>query len=128
MELVTIVVILALIQYTVFGALVGQARGKYGVEAPAVHGDPIFERYYRVHQNTLESLVLFLPSILLFAWYVHAETAAALGVVYLIGRIMYLRAYVKDPKSRGPGFGLTLLPAAILAIGALVGAVLSLLA
>lgn len=127
MELVTIVVILSLIQYLVFGALVGKARGKYGVDAPAVTGDPIFERYYRVHQNTLESLVLFVPAILLFAWYVHAETAAALGVVYLIGRTMYLLSYVKDPKSRAPGFALTLLPSAILAIGALVGAVMSLL-
>lgn len=128
MELVAIVVILALIQYFVFAALVGKARGKYGVEAPAVHGHPVFERYYRVHQNTLELLVLFLPSILLFAWYVHAETAAALGVVYLIGRIMYLREYVKDPKTRAPGFALSLLPSAILAIGALIGAVLSLIA
>ncbi len=127
MELVTIVVILSLIQYLYFGALVGKARGKYGVDAPAVTGDPIFERYYRVHQNTLESLVLFVPAILLFAWYVHAVTAAALGVVYLIGRTMYLLSYVKDPKSRGPGFALTLLPSVVLATGALVGAVMSLL-
>ena len=127
MELVTIVVILSLIQYLVFGALVGKARGKYGVDAPAVTGDPVFERYYRVHQNTLESLVLFVPAILLFGWYVHGVTAAALGVVYLIGRTMYLLSYVKDPKSRGPGFALTLLPSAVLAIGALIGAVMSLL-
>lgn len=126
MELVTIVVVLALLQYMVFGILVGKARGTYKVEAPAVTGDPIFERYYRVHMNTLESLVLFLPSIFLFAMYVNAEVAAALGVIFIIGRYLYLRAYVKDPKSRGLGFALTMLPSLALALGALIGAALSL--
>ncbi|MBC54598.1 MAG: hypothetical protein CMQ34_12270 [Gammaproteobacteria bacterium] len=124
MELVTIVVVLALLQYMVFGILVGKARGTYKVDAPAVTGDPIFERYYRVHMNTLESLVLFLPSIFLFAMYVNAEVAAGLGVVFIIGRYLYLRAYVKDPKTRGPGFALTML--LTMALGALIGAALSL--
>ncbi len=126
MELVTIVVVLALLQYMVFGILVGKARGTYKVEAPAVTGDPIFERYYRVHMNTLESLVLFLPSVFLFAMYVNAEVAAGLGVVFIIGRYLYLRAYIKDPKSRGIGFALTMLPSLALALGALIGAALSL--
>jgi len=126
MELVTIVVVLALLQYMVFGILVGKARGTYNVEAPAVTGDPIFERYYRVHMNTLESLVLFLPSIFLFAMYVNANAAAGLGVVFIIGRYLYLRAYVKDPKTRGVGFALTMLPSLALALGALIGAALSL--
>lgn len=126
MELVTIVVVLALLQYMVFGILVGKARGTYKVDAPAVTGDPIFERYYRVHMNTLESLVLFLPSIFLFAMYVNAQIAAALGVVFIVGRYLYLRAYVKDPKSRGLGFALTMLPSLALALGALIGAALSL--
>lgn len=126
MELVTIVVVLALLQYMVFGILVGKARGTYKVEAPAVTGDPIFERYYRVHMNTLESLVLFLPAIFLFAMYVNAEIAAALGLVFIIGRYLYLRAYIKDPKSRGLGFALTMLPSLALALGAIIGAALSL--
>lgn len=125
MELVTIVVVLALLQYMVFGILVGKARGTYKVEAPAVTGDPIFERYYRVHMNTLESLVLFLPSVFLFAMYVNANIAAGLGVVFIIGRYLYLRAYVKDPKTRGLGFALTMLPSLALALGALIGAALS---
>lgn len=126
MELVTLVVVLALLQYMVFGILVGKARGTYKVEAPAVTGDPIFERYYRVHMNTLESLVLFLPSVFLFAMYVNANIAAGLGVVFIIGRYLYLRAYVKDPKTRGLGFALTMLPSLALALGALIGAALSL--
>jgi uncharacterized MAPEG superfamily protein len=125
MELVAIVVLASLIQYTVFGALVGKARMTYKVEAPAVSGDPIFERYYRVHMNTLESLVLFLPSIFVFATYVSTDIAAALGVVFIIGRQMYLRSYVKDPKSRGAGYMLTFLPSTILALGGMTGAIMS---
>ncbi len=125
MELIAIVVLVSLIQYTVFGALVGKARMTYKVEAPAVSGDPIFERYYRVHMNTLESLVLFLPSIFVFATYVSTDIAAALGVVFIIGRQMYLRSYVKDPKSRGAGYMLTFLPSTILALGGMTGAIMS---
>jgi uncharacterized MAPEG superfamily protein len=125
MELVAIVVLVALIQYTVFGVLVGRARMKYKVEAPAVSGDPIFERYYRVHMNTLESLVFFLPSIFIFATYISAEIASGLGVVFIIGRQLYLRAYVNDPKARGLGFMLTFLPSVILALGGIAGAVMS---
>ena len=125
MELVAIVVLLSLIQYTYFGALVGKARMTYKIEAPAVSGDPIFERYYRVQMNTLESLVLFLPSIFIFATYIRADVAAALGVVFIIGRQLYQRAYVKDPKSRELGYLLTILPSAILAIGGIVGAIMS---
>lgn len=126
MELVAIVVLLSLVQYTLFGVLVGKARMKYKVEAPAVSGDPIFERYYRVHMNTLESLVLFVPSIFIFAMYVRADVAAALGVIFIAGRQLYLRAYVKDPKSRELGYALTILPSAILAIGGIIGAALRL--
>jgi len=122
MELVTIVIALALIEYSVFGMLVGRARGKYGVEAPAVSGNPIFERYYRVQQNTLEVLVLFIPGVWMFAHYVSADVAAGLGLIFIIGRLLYLRGYVADPKSRGLGFALSFIPALILIIGGLIGA------
>lgn len=117
MEWVAIIVVLALLQYLGFGMLVGRARGLYEVKAPAISGHPVFERYYRVHQNTLESLLLFLPALLVFATYASATVGAGIGVFYLIGRQLYLRAYVKDPASRGPGFLLTLLPSLILLIG-----------
>lgn len=124
MELVAIVVVLSLLQYIYFGALVGRARVKYKIDAPAVSGDPIFERYYRVQMNTLESLVIFLPSIFIFASYISANIAAALGIIFIIGRQLYQRAYVKDPKTREVGFLLTILPSLILALGGLVGAVM----
>jgi len=126
MELVTIIIALALIEYSVFGILVGRARGKYGIDAPAVSGDPIFERYYRVQQNTLELLILFIPGILMFAQYVRADVAAGLGLIFVIGRILYLRAYVADPKSRGLGYALSFVPALILIIGGLIGAAMNL--
>jgi uncharacterized MAPEG superfamily protein len=126
MELVAIVVVVALIQFTIFGVLVGKARGTYHVEAPAVSGHPVFERYYRVQMNTLESLMLFIPSIFLFATYVSAQFAAILGIVFIIGRYIFFRAYIKEPKSRGLGFMLTMLPSAIMALGVLVVLVINL--
>lgn len=122
MDFVIIVVVLALVQYFAFGILVGMARGKYGVDAPAISGDPVFERYYRVHQNTLEQLIVFLPAIFLYSHTGNPNYAAALGAVYLIGRMIYLRSYIADPKSRGLGFGLTALPTIFMLIAALISA------
>jgi glutathione S-transferase len=127
MEFVAIVIVLALVQYFVFGMLVGKARGTYEVHAPAMSGHPVFERYYRVHQNTLEMLVMFIPSIVLFSYLVRPDIAAAIGAIYLIGRIIYLRAYVSDPSKRGLGFMVSMLPVLVLLLGSGVAAVISLL-
>jgi uncharacterized MAPEG superfamily protein len=127
MEFVAIVTVLALLQYIYFAVLVGQARGKFGVNGPAVTGHPVFERYFRVQMNTLELLVAFLPALWLFAQYISPLWAAILGAVYLVGRFLYLRAYVADPAKRGLGFGLSMLPTLVLLLGGLVGAVLALL-
>jgi glutathione S-transferase len=116
---VDIVIALAAIQFLVFGMQVGAARDRYGVKAPAITGNEIFERYFRVQQNTLEILVLFLPGIYLFSRHVNPQWAAGLGVVYLIGRQLYARSYVKDPASRGPGFGLSLIPIMVMLVGGL---------
>jgi glutathione S-transferase len=128
MAYVDIVTALALLQFIVFGFKVGRARGLYGVKAPAVAGNPTFERYFRVQQNTLEQLIVFLPGLYLFSRYFSPLVAAALGVVYLIGREVYAATYVKDPAKRGPGYGLTFLPAVILLLGGLIGAVRQLIA
>ena len=122
MELVVIVIVLALLQYFAFGTLVGLARSKYNVPAPATTGDPIFERYNRVHINTLESLLLFLPGITIYGYYSSPNIAAGLGIVWIIGRFIYLRAYVKDPSSRSLGFMLTVLPSLFLLIGGAIAA------
>jgi uncharacterized MAPEG superfamily protein len=127
MEFVAIVTVLALLQYIYFAVLVGQARGKFGVNGPAVTGHPVFERYFRVQMNTLELLVAFLPGLWLFAQYISPLWAAILGAVYIVGRFLYLRAYVADPAKRELGFGLSILPTLVLLLGGLVGAVLALL-
>ena len=123
MAYVDIVTALALLQFIVFGFKVGSARGKYGVKAPAVTGNEIFERCFRVQQNTLEQLIVFIPGLYIFGRYVNPLLAAGLGVVYLIGREIYAATYVKDPAKRSLGFGLTFLPSVILVAGSLIGAV-----
>jgi len=126
MAYVDIVTALALLQFLAFGMQVARARGKYGVHAPAVTGNEIFERHFRVQQNTLEQLIVFLPGLYLFAHYFNSLWAAGLGLIYLIGRQVYSASYVKDPKSRSAGFGLSVLPMMVLIIGALIGAAIHL--
>lgn len=126
MEIVTFVVMLALLLYVYFGLLVGRARMQYGIHAPATTGDPIFERYFRVQQNTQESLMLFLPGMWMFGTYGNPLVAAGLGVVWIVGRLMYQVSYVADPAKRGPGFMVSFLANVILVLGGGVSAVLQL--
>jgi glutathione S-transferase len=123
MAYVDIVTVLAILQFFVFGFQVGGARGKYGVKAPATTGNEIFERLFRIQQNTLELLVCFIPGIYLFSRYFSPPWAAALGVIYLVGRQIYAAAYARDPGKRTLGYGLSLLPVAALLIGGLIGAI-----
>ena len=124
MEFVILVATVALLEYVYFGFQVGRARGKYGVPAPAVTGDPIFERYHRVHQNTLENLVIFLPGLWLFATYMSEMVAVLLGVVFILGRAVYARLYVQDPPRRSIGVMMSFPVGLILLIGGAVGAFL----
>jgi glutathione S-transferase len=95
------------------------------VQAPAISGHPAFERIYRVQMNTLELLVAFVPALLLAAQHWHALAVAGVGAVYLVGRVLYARAYVANPASRALGFVLSLLPVGVLLLGALLGALRS---
>jgi uncharacterized MAPEG superfamily protein len=122
MAYIELVTALALAQYLVFATLVGRARGQYGVKAPAVTGHEMFERFYRVQMNTLELMVVFLPALWLAARHAKPEWMAALGAVYLVGRLVYLRAYVSNPGSRGMGFLLSFMPVVMLLATGLLGA------
>lgn len=110
-ELVTVLVIA---QYLYFGALVARARGKYGVNAPAVTGNEMFERFYRVQMNTLELLPIVLAAMWLAAPHFSHWIVAGTGAVYLVGRMLYLRAYTRDPKTRSLGFSLSMFPPLLL--------------
>lgn len=114
MNLVHGVALLAVAQFFVFGILVGRARVRYGVKAPAVTGHEGFERAFRAQMNTLEQLAGFLPSLLIAGQYWSNGVVAAIGAVYLIGRTLYWRAYLRDPGSRQIGFLLTVVPTLVL--------------
>lgn len=126
MAIVHVVIGLALLQFIFFGLAVGRARVRYQVPAPATTGNELFERYFRVQMNTLEQLVVFVPSVWLFGAYVSPAIAAALGALFIAGRFLYFSGYVRDPKKRGAGFGLSFLPNVALVLGATIGAALEL--
>src|ERR1700691_2704546 len=79
MAYVDIVTALALLQFIVFGYKVGKARERHGIKAPAITGNEVFERTFRVQQNTLEQLIVFLPGLYLYTHYFSPILAAALG-------------------------------------------------
>ena len=122
-----LVLCLAVIVFIATAFKVGAARGKYGIKAPATTGHPDFERVFRVQQNTLEQLVAFIPSLVLFAQYVSPNWAAGIGMVWIIGRIWFALSYYAAAEKRGPGFMLTLLALVALLGGAIIGIALSLL-
>ena len=126
MPLVHLVIALALVEFSLFCVAVARARARYNIPAPATTGNDVFERYFRVQMNTLEQLVIFVPSVLLFARYVNVYGAAALGVVFLIGRALYFQGYVKAPQARHVGFILSVVPNLALLIGAIIGAIVAL--
>ena len=127
MEYTAAIILLSLAQYLVFTVRVGAARSKYGVEAPHTSGNENWERLFRVQQNTLEQLVVFVPAMVMFGMYVSALWVLVPGVLYLVGRQLYSWEYLKDPKRRGPGMALTVLANAALIIGVLIALVLRLL-
>ncbi len=121
MAAVQLITVLVLLQFFFFAILAGRARARYGVMAPAVTGNEIFERYLRVQMNTLELLIMLLPALWVATAFVPPLWIALLGVVYLIGRFIYLRAYVADPSRRSLGFGLSALPIVVLLVIDLIG-------
>ena len=125
MNHVDLVAILAVAQMVFFAVLVGRARGRYGVKAPAVTGHEMFERAYRVQMNTLELMVAFLPALYIAAKYWPQAWVAGAGAVYLVGRFIYWRSYTSAPGSRGVGFGLSMLPVLALLVAALAGCLMA---
>jgi glutathione S-transferase len=119
-----IVTLLALLFYFYTGLRVGRARGRFGIKAPATTGNPEFERMVRVQQNTLEWMPIFLASLWLFAIYANDVGAAAIGLVWIVGRIVYMVGYTAAAEKRGTGFGIQALAAGVLLFGALIGVIL----
>lgn len=127
MELIAMVTGLAVLQSFLFAFQVGQTRVRHGIIAPAMSGQPEFDRAFRVHANTVEQLVIFLPGLWMFGYYVHELTGAALGVLFIIGRFIYRNAYLNDPKGRSAGFGIGALSMVVLVVGGMIGAAMRLM-
>ena len=100
---------------------VSKARAAFGIKPPAISGDPGFERVFRVQMNTLEWMPIFLPSVWLFAIYVSDPIAALIGLVWIVGRILYMTGYSQAPEKRRRGFGIQATAAVVLWAGALFG-------
>jgi glutathione S-transferase len=114
-----VVTLLTLLVYFWMSLQVGRARGKSGIDAPAMTGDPRLERAIRVHYNTLEWLPIFLVSLWLFAIYWNELVAAGLGIVWIIGRLVYSAGYMANPAKRSTGFMIQFMAGGVLLLGAL---------
>ena len=127
MEMPALVTLIVLLEYLYFALQVGLGRTKYGVEAPAMSGNETWERYYRVQQNTLEQLIVFIPALWVFSYFVSPVYGAAIGLLFVVARPIYYIRYIKEPRSRGRGFLPGYLANLLLLIGGIAGAVYSLI-
>lgn len=125
MQYVELVAILAVLQFFFFGFMTGQSRRESGLKAPAISGSESFERMYRVQTNTMETLVAFLPSLLIASKYWSPLLVSVLGVIYLIGRFLYWQAYVKEPSKRAVGFLVSVIPTLILMLLSIAGVLIA---
>ena len=123
-EIVTILSVLTLFYMSV---PVGRARAKHGIMAPSMTGHEDMDRAVRVHMNSLEQFALYMPllwvatlTFTLVTW-----LPAAMGIVWIVGRLIYMQAYLADPARRSAGFGITMLSTAALLVMAVVGVVMS---
>jgi glutathione S-transferase len=123
MSLVHLVIALALVEFFAFCWAVGRARVRYNVPAPATTGNATFECYFRVQMNTLEQLVIFVPSMVMFAHYWGPTVAAALGALFIIGRAIYFYGYTRAPERRHMGFLVSSVPNLALLIGSVLGVI-----
>lgn len=123
---ISLITVLTLLLYLVITINVGRARAKYKVSPPQMTGNPDFERVLRVQQNTLEQMVLFIPGLWLFSFYVSPLWGAVLGAIWLVGRVAYAWGYYQAAEKRAIGFAISSLSGMVLLLGSLIGIILSL--
>ena len=127
MKYTALIILIALMQYLVFSGLVGARREKYDVRAPKTVGNETWERLFRIQQNTMEQLIVFVPAMIAFNIYVSARWVLLPGVLFILGRQLYYHEYTTNPASRTPGMALSLLSNAVLLAGALIGLIMTML-
>ncbi|HEX5281899.1 MAG TPA: MAPEG family protein [Micropepsaceae bacterium] len=116
-----IVTLLTVAWYFFLATQVAAAHGRFKVSLPAMTGNPDFERIYRVHVNTLEWMPTFMLPLWLCAIYLSDVIAAALGLLWIMGRIIYFAGYRKAVEKRLPGFFIQSSACFLLFVGAVVG-------
>ncbi len=121
MKYTALATVAALVVTFVLSLQVGRMRQKHGIKAPAMQGHPEFERANRIHQNTIEQLVLFLPLLWLALNVLGDAVTGLMGAVWVVGRVVYARAYTRDPAARQPGVAITVLPVLVLLLASLWG-------
>ena len=119
--LTSLITLLTVLLMFVTSVIVGKARVKYEIMAPAISGHEMFDRAYRVQMNTMEAAAMMLPSLWIYAIFNGETGAFAMGVIWLIGRAWYAQAYLANPVRRGLGFGIGFVALAGLWFGALAG-------
>jgi len=119
--LTSLITLLTVLLMFVTSVIVGKARVKYEIMAPATSGHEMFDRAYRAQMNTLEAATMMLPSLWIYAVFNGETGAFAMGVIWLLGRAWYAQSYLTNPVRRGPGFGIAFVALAGLWFGALVG-------
>jgi glutathione S-transferase len=121
-----LVTLLAVALYFFFATRVAAAHGTFNVKLPATVGHPDFERIFRIHMNTLEWMPTFLVPLWLCAVYLSDIGAAVLGLVWILGRVVYFAGYRQAVEKRFPGFFMQSTACALLFIGATAGVVMRL--
>lgn len=120
METATLIVMLALLEYFYFTIRVGAFRARYQIDAPSCTGNDTFEKAFRVQQNTLEQLIIFIPGTYAFAYLVSTKWIWIPAALFIVGRLVYSRDYMGKPDQRAPGMIMTLLANVTLVVGTLI--------
>jgi len=115
------VTLLALLVYIWVTTRVGKARATYEVKAPEMSGPDEFNRVMRVHANTIEALIMFLPVLWIYALTISDLYAAAIGLFFPIGRVLFALGYYVAADKRGKGFMVGFLSTIVLLIGSIIG-------
>lgn len=116
-----LVTILSLVLCYGLSIFVGVIRSKHNLPAPTMSGHPEVERAIRAHANTVEQLMIFLPSLWIFWYIVSPLWANILGAVWIVGRIIFAIGYYSAPLKRYYGFVPAIFASMILLFGSLIG-------
>lgn len=103
---------LFMVGWTIFN--VGRARAKFKIDAPVMDGPVAFLSVLRVHANTVEQMILFLPALWLCAAFQSDRTAAIIGTAWVAGRIVYALGYYSAPSRRAVGFAIAMIATLVL--------------